>query len=866
MHRFQLRSIVLCSLLAPSTRAGGVDPSDWSSIRKAYEAGRRAVVAVEGGYGARDPGNRWTIRFDGRGFDTRPDDGSWGWGLQLVRWGFAGREREVAGEACACAKGERLTYERDASLSEWYVNDRRGLEQGFTVRERPEGDGPLTFVLAVRGELRPQVQSDGRGVSFSDGAGAAVLTYAGLAAYDADGRSLPARLDLAAEGLRLSVDERGARYPIRIDPTVQQAYLKASNTGIDDAFGLSVAISGDTVVVGAPLEDSNATGVGGNQGNNSATDSGAAYIFVRTGTTWSQQAYLKASNTDPNDNFGVHVAISGDTVVVGAPFEASNATGVNGNQGDNSAPNSGAAYVFVRTGSTWSQQAYLKASNTDAGDQFGFRAAISGDTLVVGAYLECSGATGVNGNQSDNGALGAGAAYVFVRSGTTWSQQAYLKASNTDAQDDFGSSVAISGDTIVVGADQESSNATGVNGNQSDNSATNAGAAYVFARSGTTWSQQAYLKASNTNASDLFGCSLAVSGDTVLVGADLESSSATGVNGNQSDNSALGAGAAYVFVRGGTTWSQQAYLKASNTNAQDLFGISVGLSGETAVVGAIFEDSNATGVNGNQSNNSASDSGAAYVFLRTGTTWTQEAYLKASNTDSNDFFGSSVAISDETVVVGAYGEASNATGVNGNQSDNSASISGAAYVFLLPTPGIFSPFCFPGTDGVRACPCSNPPTSVGVGCNNFGPNPPGGTGGAQLSATGTASAGTATTLVFHVTGLQTPCNLVVLFCGTNPLSAGVASGAGVRCVSQTVVPRPYKTISGFNSGSVDFPSADVLPQGPGSDPWTRSGSPAPGTTRYYYANYRNPAAGNFPPCTPFTAFNLTNAGSVVWIP
>jgi hypothetical protein len=192
--------------------------------------------------------------------------------------------------------------------------------------------------------------------------------------------------------------------------------------------------------------------------------------------------------------------------------------------------------------------------------------------------------------------------------------------------------------------------------------------------------------------------------------------------------------------------------------------------------------------------------------------------------------------------------------------------SGSGDVFLARFGTEFSPFCFPGSDGVRACPCGNPPTAYGLGCNNFGPNPPGGTGGAQMSATGTATASTASTLVFHVTGMQTPSTLVVLFCGTNSLTAGVASGAGVRCVNQTITPRPYKTISGFNSGSVDFPSASVLPQGPGSDTWTRSGSPLPGTTMYYYANYRNPAAGNVPPCSPTTAFNETNAGAVTWTP
>jgi hypothetical protein len=167
-------------------------------------------------------------------------------------------------------------------------------------------------------------------------------------------------------------------------------------------------------------------------------------------------------------------------VVVGTDVESSNATGVNGNQTNNGAPFSGAAYVFVRTGTNWRQQAYLKASNTGAGDSFGLFLAVSGDTLVVGAYQEDSNATGVNGNQNNNSAVDSGAAYVFVRNGTNWSQQAYLKASNTGAGDGFGQVPAISGDTVVVGAPSESSNATGVNGNQSNNSAPNSGAAYVF--------------------------------------------------------------------------------------------------------------------------------------------------------------------------------------------------------------------------------------------------------------------------------------------------------------------------------------------------------------------------------------------------
>jgi len=462
----------------------------------------------------------------------------------------------------------------------------------------------------------------------------------------------------------------------------QQAYAKASNSAPNDYFGEVVAISGDTMVVGARLEDSAATGINGDQLDDTASGAGAAYVFVRNAGVWTQQAYLKGSNTEANDVFGVSVAIDGDTIVVGADGEASNATGVNGDETDNSGFKSGAAYVFVREGNTWTQQAYLKASNTEDNDIFGNTVAISGDTIVVGAWGERSNATGVNGNQQDNSVQAAGAAYVFTRSGNTWSQQAYLKASNTGFQDTFSYSLDISGDTIVVGARNEASNSTGVNGNEASNSKPGTGAAYIFVRNGSTWSQQAYLKPSNSPVSFNFGWSVAVSGDTVAVGAIDEASNATGVGGNQDDFSAPGAGAVYVFARSGMTWSQQAYVKASNTQESDRFGQSVALDGNNLIVGAEREASNATGIDGDESNNNASTSGAVYVFVRSGSTWSQAHYVKASNTGFLDFFGGAVAISGETFVVGAWGEAGNTTGVGGDQSNNSYSAAGAAYVFI----------------------------------------------------------------------------------------------------------------------------------------------------------------------------------------
>ena len=404
---------------------------------------------------------------------------------------------------------------------------------------------------------------------------------------------------LAVIGLGpLFVAARTAAADLPMKPIFQAANLKPVFGDRADYFGYAVAISGDTAVIGAYQEDSGATGINGDESDGSALDSGAAYVFVREGTNWVQQAYLKASNTGEGDGFGLSVGISGDTIAVGAYGEDSNATGVNGDQSNNAAEDSGAAYVFLRTGTNWTQQAYLKAVNTggaangESGDYFGFPLAISGETIVVGAYNEDSDAPGVNGDPENNRGLDSGAAYVFIRSGTNWSQQAFLKASNDPRYQAyyFGHGIAISGDTIVAGAYCEDSDATGVNGDPNNVWAICSGAAYVFVRSGTNWTQQAYLKASNTGRQDFFGDSVAVSGDTVVIGADGEASNATGVNGNQSDNSIPGAGAAYVFVRDGTNWTQQAYLKPPNTNSSRQFGFSVAVSGTPLAVGAFSGD------------------------------------------------------------------------------------------------------------------------------------------------------------------------------------------------------------------------------------------------------------------------------------
>ena len=471
----------------------------------------------------------------------------------------------------------------------------------------------------------------------------------------------------------------------------QVVYVKASNPGEEDKYGDIVALSGDgnTMAVGAPLESSAAKGINGKGANDPGQSSGAVYVYARNGNRWAEQAYIKASNPGSDDQFGYGVGLSadGNTLVVSAPYEDSGATGVNGNQEDNSVENSGAVYVFSRTGSSWSQQAYLKASNTgekDEGDQFGYSVAVSddGNTVAVGAIGEDSSAKGVNGNQKDEGSNGSGAVYVFTRSAGAWSQQAYVKSSTAARNALFGYSVALSanGDTLAVGAFDEDRGK---------------GALYVFTRGGGTWSQQARVQAATLDPQDSMGCWVAISddGNTIAAGALDEDTLAPGINAVKSGDSGrtdapddTSAGAAYVFVRNGTAWTEQANFKASNVGRDDWFGVRLALSGDgnTMVVGAPNEDSAAKGINGKQDDDSADGAGAAYLFTRTGSTWKQDYYIKGSNTEQFDEFGSSMALSRDgrTVAIGAHFESGGAKGVNGNEADNSVPHSGAAYVFV----------------------------------------------------------------------------------------------------------------------------------------------------------------------------------------
>lgn len=445
-----------------------------------------------------------------------------------------------------------------------------------------------------------------------------------------------------------------------------RAYAKASNTGAGDAFGHSVALSADgqTLAVGAPLEDSNTADPPPNEG---APEAGAVYIFARSGMTWRQQAYLKAAAPMPDDRFGASVALSADgsTLAVGAASEDGTGTGVGTDDETTGSPASGAVYVFTRSGTTWSQQAYIKASSTGDGDAFGHSVALSADasTLAVSAPTERS-----NGTSPDDDTLqGAGAAYVFTRSGTTWSQQAYVKPSDPTSFDQFGASVALSRDgaTLAVGASPD-------RGFGPD---ATIGKVYVFTRDGTAWGQQFRRASATATTRGAFGNSVALAADGSLLA----------VGASRENGAASASGAVYVFARTGTAWAQQAHVEAFNLGAGDNFGESVALSadGATLAVGALFEDSSATTIDGDATSNATPDAGAAYLLTRSGTEWTHRRYLKAVNAGSDDLFGHSVALSADgaTIAVGAVREDSSATGVDGDHASNAASDAGASYVF-----------------------------------------------------------------------------------------------------------------------------------------------------------------------------------------
>ncbi|MBI5568164.1 MAG: FG-GAP repeat protein, partial [Chloroflexi bacterium] len=528
------------------------------------------------------------------------------WDMRLRAWG-RGQNLSLLEAAALQATANRVEYAY-AGLTEWYINGPYGLQQGFTLQQPPTAKSnsePLALSLDL-GIYRAQLDADRKGATLAAADGSS-LRYAGLLAYDADGQPLDTWLELdshAGSSLNIRVADAGARYPITVDPLIQQAKLIAWGAAGDN-FGFSVALSidGSTALIGAYAADVV-----------TKTAQGAAYVFVRGAATWDLQAKLTtdlgSSDGHANDRFGISVALSndGNTALIGA-----DQVDLNGHA------DQGAAYVLTRSGSTWTPQAMLVASDGAASDKLGWSVALSGNgnTALVSAH-------GSTLNEPYN----EGAAYAFTRSGTAWSQQ-HKFGYGAGADYYLGYSVALSddGNTALLGM---------FGYDRAGN--TDQGAAVAYTRAGSTWTYENIFYDPAGAAGDLFGRSVALSddGNTALVGA-------SGAIVAGKDNQ----GAAYIFTRSAHVWTKQSRLLANDGAAGDYFGVSVALMGNgyVAYVGAYQAD-----VSGH------ADQGAVYSFAKSGSTWAQAGKLTASDGYSADQFGVAVAFGGSTVLVGARGE------------------------------------------------------------------------------------------------------------------------------------------------------------------------------------------------------------------
>lgn len=365
--------------------------------------------------------------------------------------------------------------------------------------------------------------------------------------------------------------------------------LLAFDGAANDLFGISIALDGDTTLIGAPGDDDYR---------------GSVYVFTHIGSSWVQMQKLLASDGIAGDNFGCSISLEGDTAFVGA-------------SGDDDSK--GSAYVFTRSGTIWMQQQKLIATDGVAGDCFSANAvSLDGNTALIGACYD-----NVSGEFS-------GSAYVFTRTDTTWTQQAKLIASDGAANGLFGCSVSLDGDIALIGA----------YGDEEYN-----GSVYVFTRTESTWIELQKLTASDGEAYDMFGYSVSLSGDTAVISAHCD------------DYAGIGSGSAYVFIRTESTWIELQKLTASDGEEYQSFGCPVSLNDDTILIGA------------HQDNDNGDTSGSAYVFTKIGTTWKEQQKLLASDGSEGNVFGVFVSLDGDIALIGSAGD------------DDNGLISGSAYVF-----------------------------------------------------------------------------------------------------------------------------------------------------------------------------------------
>ena len=395
---------------------------------------------------------------------------------------------------------------------------------------------------------------------------------------------------------------------------ISSGKITASDAAEEDEFGYAVSINNDgtRAIIGAPRDDGE------------AVDAGSAYIFERRDNAWSQEGLLTPSDAAAGDEFGYAVAIddNAERVVVGAYKD------------DDGGEDSGSVYIFSRSGSEWTEEQRLSAdTDAAAGDEFGYAVAIdgTGTRVVVGSYK--------NDDSEDN----TGSVYIFTRGEGGWSQEEKLTASDGEMDDQFGVTVAIdsTGERVIIGA------------NGDDDTAINAGSAYIFTRTDTTWSREQKITDTEGSAGDQFGRSVSIddTGERVIIGA------------HQYDGGLSSAGSIYIFTRSETTWEQEGKLTADDRARDDQFGISVDIdgSGERVIIGA------------HQDDDGGRDAGSVYIFTRSETTWTEDQKITAADRTMSDIFGWAVAIngSGDRVIVGAY------------QDDDGGSSAGSAYIYSI---------------------------------------------------------------------------------------------------------------------------------------------------------------------------------------
>lgn len=589
--------------------------------------------------------------------------------------------------------GQTVNLTRDGSVQEWYVNSPDGLEQGFTLAKPPASRRPgvpLRLGFRISEGWQAAASADGRKVTMRGAGGSRVVEYGKLAVRDRTGRDIPARLTAAGEEVFIEVEDGGAAYPLTIDPVFSlQEKLPAADASAQDAFGYSLALSGDTAVVSA-------------YGDNNAgpyMDRGSVYVFTRAGGVWTLQQKLNAGDGGFYDHIGSAVAISGDTIVVGAREDM---VGANYFQGS--------AYVFTRSNGVWTEQQRIVAPDGAESDSFGTSVAVSGDTLVVGSVNDT---VGSNYQQ--------GSAYVFTRGNGVWTFRQKLIAPNGDGEpyEAYGVSVALGEGTLAVGAYLDDIGHL-----------PNSGSVYVYARGHAGWVLEKKLVAADREFGECFGFSVALDGETLAVGAYRDW---VGENPAQ--------GSVYVYTRGGGAWPQQQKLTANDGDASDNFGYSVALSGDTLAVGAKADG-----------NIVFNDHGAAYVYRRGDGVWTEQQKITAGDAELFDDFGHAVAVGGDTVLVSAPGDdVGKSYDEGGDRYDQ-----GSVYVFRLPScPTImFKPLVLP--DGLSNVSYEQPLTvSGGAGPFEFthlaGSLPP----GVSLSPSGVLSGTPTTAGTYHFMVLAT---------------------------------------------------------------------------------------------------------------